>query len=294
MTLAAAAISAATALAARLYKLNRVVKDVTCGKRLRRVTYLELWSRGLEGSLSPNVGTLTFLRGLDMYNNFQGAIPHELGRLSRLRFLYLSDNKLNRVIPANISSCSNLKTLELSHNELVGSIPKEIGFLSKLLIVNLRLNKLTGGIPPFLGNITSIEVFDATLNPLGGSIQPDILCHWKKPKIFSTSGCNLSRAITQELGCLSKLRILDLGYNKLKGFIPSNISNCANLKVLDLSINELVGSIPKEIRFFPKLIYLKLSDNKLTGGIPPFLGNITLMEVLDVSGILWVGAFQTP
>ena len=75
---------------------------ISCGKKHKRVTVLQLDSQGLEGSLSPHVGNLSFLRFFDVWNNsFQGTIPHELGRLSRLRGLHLYINKFNGVIPTN-------------------------------------------------------------------------------------------------------------------------------------------------------------------------------------------------
>ncbi|KAF5799799.1 putative non-specific serine/threonine protein kinase [Helianthus annuus] len=141
---------------------------VKCGKRHRRVTFVALQSLGLEGSLSPHVGNLSFLRVFSLANNsFQGAIPHEIGNLNRLTILYLGANTFNGVIPTNLSGCLNLQKLDLSRNKLVGSIPKEISFLSKLSFLSLGLNKLTGGIPPFLGNITSMETFSVVRNPVG-------------------------------------------------------------------------------------------------------------------------------
>ncbi|GKE37689.1 leucine-rich repeat protein [Tanacetum coccineum] len=146
---------------------------ISCGKRHKRVTVLRLVSKGLEGSLSPHVGNLSFLRKLSLANNsFQGTIPHELGRLSRLRRLYLEANKFSGVIPTNLSRCSNLEDLWLNENMLAGSIPNEMSLLSKLSRLVISKNNLTGGIPPFLGNITSMELFAALKNPLGGSI-PD-------------------------------------------------------------------------------------------------------------------------
>ncbi|KAF5808862.1 putative non-specific serine/threonine protein kinase [Helianthus annuus] len=72
---------------------------VYCGKRHRRVTYINLSSQGLEGSLYPHVGNLSFLRTLSLGNNsFQGAIPQEVGHLYRLRQLYLYQNKFKRVL----------------------------------------------------------------------------------------------------------------------------------------------------------------------------------------------------
>ncbi|CAI9273680.1 unnamed protein product [Lactuca saligna] len=251
---------------------------VSCGRRHRRVTVLLLESQGLQGSLSPHVGNLSFLRFFSLWNNsFQGTIPHEIGRLSRLKDLSLDYNKFSGVIPTNLSHCSKLENLGIGDNKLVGSIPKEISFLSKLTFFYASTNKLTGGIPPVLGNITSMKLFSASENSFGGSI-PNTLGHWKSLTNFYCDDCNLHGTIPHELGRLSRLRFLYLGSNEFNGVIPTNLSRCSNLEELELSKNKLVGSIPKEFSFLSKLTYLSVYHNNLTGGIPPVLGNITSME----------------
>nr|GFB27467.1 leucine-rich repeat protein [Tanacetum cinerariifolium] len=42
---------------------------ISCGNQHRRVTALWMGSQGLEGSLSPHVGNLSFLRELYLRNN---------------------------------------------------------------------------------------------------------------------------------------------------------------------------------------------------------------------------------
>ncbi|GJZ54691.1 leucine-rich repeat protein [Tanacetum coccineum] len=130
---------------------------------------LILESQGLEGSLSPHVRNLRFLRTLSIRNNsFQGAIPHELGRLSRLRHLYLNRNNfIGGPFQYNYVSCFNLEVFQLLEIKLGGSIPKEMSLFSKLTSLEISKNKLTGGIPSFLGNITSMEVFSCVENPYG-------------------------------------------------------------------------------------------------------------------------------
>ncbi|CAH1438686.1 unnamed protein product [Lactuca virosa] len=242
---------------------------VICGKRHRRVTALLLRSQGLEGSLSPHVGNLSFLRLISLTNNsFQGTIPHELGRLSRLCFLYLGSNKFNGVIPTNLSHCSNLEDLRLNNNNLVGSIPKGIGFLSKLTYLLLEYNKLTGGIPPGLGNITSIKLFNAATNPLGGNI-PDTLGHWKSLTELYLGACNLN------------------------GTIPHSIFNLSLLTELSFHDNQLTGSLPSALgEMLPHLRYFQLQDNHLTGPLPPSISNCSKLEFLEVRGNSFSGKLR--
>ncbi|GJR51853.1 leucine-rich repeat protein [Tanacetum coccineum] len=239
---------------------------ISCGKRHKRVIVLRLESQGLEGSLSPHVGNLSFLRELDLGNNsFQGTIPHELGRLSRLRRLYLYDNKFSGVIPTNLSRCSNLKVLSLARNKLVGSIPKEMSLLSKLSRLLIHDNKLTGGIPPFLGNITSMEVFSARRNPFGGNI-PDTLGLWKSLTGFYCGVCNLYGSIPHSIFNLSLLVNFSLAENHLTGSLPSEIGNqLPNLELLQLRNNELVGVLPPSLSNCSKLGLLEMGDNNFSG-----------------------------
>ncbi|KAI3809450.1 hypothetical protein L1987_25424 [Smallanthus sonchifolius] len=201
-------------------------------------------------------------------NSFQGSIPHELSRLSRLRFISLKYNKFNGVIPANISRCSKLEELHLSHNEVGGSIPKEIGFLSKLTSVELDYNKLTHGIPPFLGNITSMEVFSVSGNPFGGSI-PETLGHWKSLKEIYCDGCNLSRTIPRSLYNLSLLTNITLADNQLTGSLP-----------------------PAVVAMLPHIVFFQLRDNQLTGSLPSWISNCSRLRGLEIDGNKFSGKLE--
>ncbi|GJU82175.1 kinase-like domain-containing protein [Tanacetum coccineum] len=255
---------------------------ISCGKRHKRVTVLQLDSQGLEGSLSPHVGNLSFLRELYLRNNsFQATIPHELGRLSRLRRLYLDANKFNGVIPANLSGCSNLERLVLGENKLVGSIPKEISLLSKLASLVIDGNNLTGGIPPFLGNITSMEVFTSSGNPLGGSI-PDTLGHWKSLTDFYSGDCNLYGSIPHSIFNLSLLVNFSVAVNHLTGSLPSEIGNqLPNLEWLQLYHNKLTGVLPPSISNCSKLGNLEMTNNNFSGKLA-----IDFSKLKDINNIV--------
>ncbi|GJX75947.1 leucine-rich repeat protein [Tanacetum coccineum] len=261
---------------------------ITCGKQHKRVTVLWLQSQGLEGSLSPHVGNLSFLRYFSLWNNtFQGTIPHELGRLSRLRHLYLSINKFSGVIPTNLFRCSNLKDLWLGRNKLAGSIrPKEMGLLSKLALLEVAGNKLTGGIPPFLGNIASMEWFYAADNPLGGNI-PDTLGLWKSQKlpnleILQLRDNELTGSLPPSLSNCSKLGYFEMANNNFSGKLTIDFSKLREIYTITLSNNNFHGSgEADDLRFIDsmknctRLVKLQLYNCNLKGGLPISIGNLS-------------------
>lgn len=108
-------------------------EGVTCSHLHPRVTKLHLTSLDLVGTLSPYIGNLTFLTGLNLeFNNFHGKIPPQVGGLFRLQHLSLTNNSFSGEIPINLSRCSNLVILGFGWNQLSGKIPFELGSLQKL------------------------------------------------------------------------------------------------------------------------------------------------------------------
>ncbi len=66
------------------------------------------------------------------YNRLSGTIPAEIGNLTSLQGLYLSDNHIYGHLSSNTGNLTNLQYLYLSSNQLSGAIPAEIGNLTKL------------------------------------------------------------------------------------------------------------------------------------------------------------------
>ncbi|KAJ9694958.1 hypothetical protein PVL29_010444 [Vitis rotundifolia] len=233
---------------------------VTCGHRHQRVNTLNLNSLHLVGSLSPSIGNLTFLTGLNLeLNNFHGQIPQELGRLSRLRALNLTNNSFSGEIPANLSRCSNLVYFRLGFNNLIGRIPSWLGSYPKVVRMQLHYNNLTGPIPDSLGNLTSIKSVSFAVNHLEGSIP-------------------------QALGQLQTLEFMGLGMNGFSGIIPSTVYNMSSLKVFSLPYNKLYGSLPWDLAFtLPNLQVLNIGNNDFTGSLPSSLSNASNLLEFDIT-----------
>jgi Leucine-rich repeat (LRR) protein len=262
---------------------------VTCDAGETTVTRLALAANGLTGSIPAQIGGLTSLEYLDLSdawgadsNRITGAIPHELGSLVRLQELSLQQNLLSGSIPPEIGSLGSLTALVLAQNQLTGSIPPEIGSLVNLTALRLDYNGLSGTIPSALGNLTKLAVLSLRQNQLTGSIPAElgalVLLQWLQLDYNQLSG-----PIPPQLGSLAALTSLSLGHNQLTGVIPPELGNLASLDYLSLEYNQLSGSIPAQLGGLASLRTMRLGRNRLSGTIPPELGSLTSLVMLYLS-----------
>ncbi|XP_037467398.1 putative receptor-like protein kinase At3g47110 [Triticum dicoccoides] len=250
------------------------------------VTVLNLANMSLTGQITPSLGNLTFLQELTLSNNlFSGQLP-PLNCLIRLEILYLQNNLLQGNIPNALTNCSKLLGLDLSSNMLVGLIPGNIGSLYNLMGIDLSTNSLTGNIPPTFGNNTYLEELRLTHNQLKGSIPEELgkLPDMTKDRAVFLGQNRLSGRVPATLFNLSKLIILDLSTNKLRGTLPYDIGNLSvALQWLVLGANNLSGTVPPSIGALKNLTVLDLGGNNFVGPIPYSVGNLPKLWKLDLS-----------
>ncbi|KAM7462659.1 hypothetical protein LguiA_030780 [Lonicera macranthoides] len=259
-------------------------QGITCRLRHRRVTVLNLSSSGLVGSLSPNIGNLSFLRHIALQNNsLQGQIPPEIGRLFRLQSLRLYNNSLEGKIPANLSHCTNLKVITVANNKLVGEIPRELTTFSNLFFLSVSRNSLRGEIWSSFGNLTSLEILSLSYNALEGSI-PDTLGELKKLRGLAIGTNEISGMVPSSIYNLSSLTALSLGENQLRGSIPHNLGlSLPYLEILELSVNQFTGAIPTSLANVSNLAFLELSTNNFRGKIPTNFGSLQHLRIFSLS-----------
>ena len=94
----------------------------------------------------------------------------------------------------------------------------------------------------------------------------------------------LSGHLAPELGNLSEMDYLDLGFNQLTGSIPSQLGNLPKLESIYLFDNRLSGPIPATLGNIGVLRTLHLANNQLTGPIPAELGNLSNLKQLFLQG----------
>lgn len=188
-----------------------------------RVQAIELLANDLNGTIPSDLGNLTELVRLNLYDNqLSGAVPASLGLLTKLEFLDLGKNQLSGSVPAELGNLSLLDTFSLEFNQLTGALPSELGNMSALFQVYLNDNQFSGSIPASFGNLSQLVYLELQNNQLTGSIP-------------------------SQLGDLSQLLELKLDHNQLSGTMPAALGSLSNLQVLWLNDNALQGSIPASL-----------------------------------------------
>uniref|UniRef100_A0A3Q7J389 SMP-LTD domain-containing protein n=1 Tax=Solanum lycopersicum TaxID=4081 RepID=A0A3Q7J389_SOLLC len=254
----------------------------------------------LPGSIHPNsiLYQLHHLQTLNLaYNDvYPSSIPHNIGGLTNLRHLNLSDAWFQGKIPTEISYLSNLVSLDLSNsyaleldertfetmlqnltNLEAGEIPDSIGNFSSLKYLNLQQCQFSGSIPDSIGNLTLITELDLSYNHFTGRIIPSTISKFKHLTRLDLSSNSFSGEIPDVFSNLQKLRYLDFFNNSFIGPFPASILSLTRLEHLGLSSNSLSGPLPSNTSMLPKLIHLNLSYNSLNGTIPSWVFSLPLL-----------------
>lgn len=93
-------------------------------------------------------------------------------------------------------------------------------------------------------------------------------------KYIGLSSRGLVGELPEELGNLTALETLNLGYNQLSGNLPESMGNLTQLKYLSLPYNKLTGTIPESFAaLMDNLEKIDLSSNLFTGRLPEAVVN---------------------
>ena len=186
-------------------------------------------------------------------------------------------------IPAELGSLTRLVELDLSDNFLSGKIPFQLNNLTKLETLNLRGNYLEGPIPipppegegTTLGSLSSLKALDLGQNKLNGGISAELV-KLRNLEELRLDGNELSGALPVQWG--NGLKVVDLSRNDFTGGIPAGLAELPNLEELRLDWNELSGILP--VQWGGMLRNVSLIWNKLDGEIPEALGTLANLETL--------------
>ncbi|CAJ2668958.1 MDIS1-interacting receptor like kinase 2-like [Trifolium pratense] len=222
----------------------------------------------------------------------QGTIPTEIGLLSKLTHLDMSDNFLQGEMPLSLCNLRQLRYLDISYNKLDGSIPNEVCYIKNLTTLNLSNNFFNGSFPIFIIGI-ELTHLDLSRNYLEGEVNPSI-ANLRQLEYLDISFNNFQGSIPPQWWLLKNLTTLNLSNNRFKGEIPSSsLENLKKLQYLYISNNYIEGSIPLELGFLKNLTTLNLSRNRFNRSLPISLINLTQLQYLDLSYNFFTGSLPS-
>ncbi|XP_057498333.1 receptor-like protein kinase HSL1 [Actinidia eriantha] len=274
----------------------------------RRLEVLSLVENLLDGEVRAFLGNISTLKQLNLsYNPFSpGQVPPELGNLTNLEILWLTQCNLVGPIPDSLGRLTRLTDLDLALNSLNGPIPSSFTELTSVVQIELYNNSLTGELPAFgWSNMTALRLLDASMNGLNGTI-PDELCSLpleslnlyenqfegnlpetvaKSPNLYELRlfRNRLTGYLPRDLGKNSPLLWVDVSSNQFSGEIPVGLCENGVLEELLIIHNSFSGEIPASLGECQSLTRLRLGNNKFSGKVPAAIWGLPRVYLLELS-----------
>ena len=227
---------------------------------------------------------------------WHGVATNDSGKVTGLE---LEDNNLRGTLPSRLSDLRSLSVLDLSNNSgLTGPLPASLAGLG-LTVLKLGGTGLCAPLDPayqaWLTTVGVVQVDGCPAAIVPGRVALTALygetggAHWKEAANWLTEAPlrDWHGVETDDEGHVTSI---DLGYNNLRGRLPSELALMDRLETLRLIGNGLTGHIPPELARLDRLATLNLSVNLLTGPIPPELGRLENLAVLDLSANVLTGS----
>jgi len=262
----------------------------------------------------PNVNTFAQnLKILNLSSNKIQSVSSPINRMANLQELYIGNNKVKTVEKNVFYNSLHLRILDLSNNLL-----REINFDYSRLAKLEKLCIYGNPISDFrrISNIIQRIIQNRDFKGIEKNEKHviaffEILVKDSELK-YEIEGTNIIKLeipfqkieqLPENIGSLTKLKVLDVKGNKLKS-LPKSFEKLTNLEMLDLSVNYGI-KLPNDFSLFRKLkelniaycnlpiildslIELKnlkklnISSNRISK-IHPKIGNLEYLEELDLS-----------
>ncbi|KAJ6923899.1 receptor protein kinase TMK1-like [Populus alba x Populus x berolinensis] len=200
---------------------------------------------------------------------------------------------LKGTLPQNLNQLTKLQRLGLQRNQFTGALPSLSG-LSELQSVYLDFNQFDSIPSDCFDGLASLQFLALDANNFNASTGwsfPEGLQDSAQLTNLSCMSCNLAGPLPYFLGALSSLQNLRLSGNNLSGEIPASFKRSTSLRNLWLN-NQNGGGLSGTldvVTTMDSVNVLWLHGNQFTGTIPESIGNLTVLQDLNLNGNKLVG-----
>lgn len=236
--------------------------------------------------LPDEIGNLTELRTLSITDgNIGGPIPPSIGNLSNLLRLVLRSNLIDGELPSEVTKLRLLQRLDVSRNRLTGSVPSDLADLDDLVSIDISYNRFTPPLAATIAKKPGLTSLSTTAAFVATPAQHCEIAHkiFQDERIIPSSNCcghtySFEDRLVPggpkdvEVRCNDEQRILSIFASQLDKHVES------------FGANGMIGtrpvvtraSLPVDIGNIETLRSLNLDGCSLTGTIPDGLSELSL------------------
>ena len=242
---------------------------------LKQLTELKLENLDADAyELIQLISKLPNLKTLDLSGYGGESLPEEIVEITSLEQLILKYSSLEK-LPNKIYELKNLSVLNLTENYSLDSLPEGISRLESLKSIDLSGCYEIQSLPDDFFQLTQLE----ELQLYSTELYSDEIGSLKKLKKLSLSGDLYEIPVwIFDLKELTELVLNEVALSE----IPSEIGELTKLEYLDLGFNERVTELPDSFGNLTNLKHLLLTSCSLQS-LPKSFINLTQLEKLDLS-----------
>ncbi|CAM0947869.1 unnamed protein product [Alopecurus aequalis] len=243
---------------------------------LTRLQFLDISGCGFYGPFPGEIGNMTSMAQLYLSNNnLVGMIPPNMKNLCDLKRFNAYGNNINGSITElfhRLPSCSwnKLQELILIDNNLAGSLPTTlVESLRNLRWLFINYNRLTGHVPLWIGELTKLETLDLAMNNLDGIMHEGHLSRLNMLEDLILSGNSIAIKVSPTWVPPFNLGMIFLHSCQLGPKFPTWLRWQTRAKGLDVSNTSINDMVPDWFWIAASSVeYLSIQNNQITGVLP--------------------------